>query len=33
MNNDQQVSLDVLVRICVELEFRLNDIVQIEFVK
>jgi len=30
MNNDQQVSLDVLVRICVELECGLDDIVQIE---
>ena len=30
MNNDQQVSLDVLVRICVELGCGLDDIVQIE---
>ena len=33
MNNDQQVSLDVLVRICVELKCGLDDIVQIEYVK
>ena len=33
MNNDQQVSMDVLVRICVELECGLDDIVQIESVK
>ena len=33
MNNDQQVSLDILVRICVELECGLDDIVQIESVK
>lgn len=30
MNNDQQVSLDILVRICVELGCGLDDIVQIE---
>lgn len=30
MNNDQQVSLDVLVRICVELNCGFDDIVQIE---
>jgi len=33
MNNDQQVSLDVLVRICVELKCGLDDVVQIESVK
>ena len=33
MNNDQQVSLDVFVRICIELECGLDDIVQIESVK
>ena len=33
MNNDQQVSLDVLVRICIELECGLDDIVQIESAK
>ena len=30
MNNDQQVSLDVLARICVELKCGFDDIVQIE---
>ena len=30
MNNDQQVSLDILARICVELECGFDDIVQIE---
>ena len=33
MNNYQQVSLDVLVRICVELKCGLDDVVQIESVK
>lgn len=33
MNNDQQVSMDVLARICVELNCRFDDIVQIESVK
>ena len=33
MNNDQQVSMDVLVRICVELNCGFDDIVQIESVK
>ena len=30
MNNDQQVSLDILARICVELKCGFDDIVQIE---
>ena len=30
MNNDQQVALDILARICVELECGFDDIVQIE---
>lgn len=30
MNNDQQVSLDVLARICIELNCGFDDIVQIE---
>ena len=30
MNNDQQVSLDVLARICIELKCGFDDIVQIE---
>lgn len=30
MNNDQQVSLDILARICVELKYGLDDIVEIE---
>ena len=30
MNNDQQVSLDILARICVELKCGLDDIVEIE---
>lgn len=30
MNNDQQVSLDVLARICVELNCGFDDIVQIK---
>ena len=30
MNNDQQVSLDVLARICKELECGFDDIVEIE---
>ncbi len=30
MNNDQQVSLDILARICVELNCGFDDIVQIE---
>ena len=33
MNNDQQVSMDVLARICVELNCGFDDIVQIESVK
>lgn len=33
MNNDQQVSMDVLARICVELKCGFDDIVQIETVK
>ena len=33
MNNDQQVSMDVLARICVELKCGFDDIVQIESVK
>ena len=33
MNNDQQVSLDILARICVELECGFDDIVRIESVK
>lgn len=33
MNNDQQVSIDVLARICVELNCGFDDIVQIESVK
>ena len=33
MNNDQQVSMDVLARICVELDCGFDDIVQIESVK
>ena len=33
MNNDQQVSMDVLARICVELNYGFDDIVQIESVK
>lgn len=31
MNNDQQVSLDILARICVELKCGFNDILEIEF--
>lgn len=30
MNNDQQVSLDILARICMELNCGFDDIVQIE---
>lgn len=30
MNNDQQVSLDVLARICIELKCGFDDIVKIE---
>ena len=30
MNNDQQVSLDVLARICLELDCGIDDIVEIE---
>jgi DNA-binding Xre family transcriptional regulator len=30
MNNDQQVSLDVLARICIELKCGIDDIVKIE---
>lgn len=30
MNNDQQVSLDILARICIELQCGFDDIVQIE---
>lgn len=30
MNNDQQVSLDILARICLELKCGFDDIVQIE---
>ena len=30
MNNDQQVSLDVLARICIELNCGFDDIVKIE---
>ncbi len=30
MNNDQQVSLDILARICIELKCGFDDIVQIE---
>lgn len=30
MNNDQQVSLDILARICVELKCDFDDIVEIE---
>lgn len=30
MNNDQQVSLDILARICLELNCGFDDIVQIE---
>ena len=33
MNNDQQVSLDILARICLELKCGFDDIVQIESVK
>ena len=33
MNNDQQVSLDILARICVELNCGFDDVVQIESVK
>lgn len=33
MNNDQQVSMDVLARICVALNCGFDDIVQIESVK
>lgn len=33
MNNDQQVSLDILARICLELNCGFDDIVQIESVK
>lgn len=33
MNNDQQVSLDILARICVELNCGFDDIVQIESAK
>ena len=32
MNNDQQVSLDILARICLELKSGFDDIVQIESV-
>ncbi len=31
MNNNQQVSLDVLARICMELKCGFDDIMQIEF--
>ncbi len=30
MNNDQQVSLDILARICLELNCGFDDVVQIE---
>ncbi len=30
MNNDRQVSLDILARICIELECGFDDVVQIE---
>ncbi len=30
MNNDQQVSLDILARICIELKCGFDDIVKIE---
>lgn len=30
MNNDQQVSLDILARICIELNCGFDDVVQIE---
>lgn len=30
LNNDQQVSMDILARICVELKCGFDDIVQIE---
>ena len=33
LNNDQQVSLDILARICLELKCGFDDIVQIESVK
>ena len=33
MNNDQQVSLDILARICLELKCGFDDVVQIESVK
>ena len=33
MNNDQQVSLDILARICLELKCWFDDVVQIESVK
>jgi DNA-binding Xre family transcriptional regulator len=33
MNNDQQVSLDILARICIELKCGFDDIVQIEYKK
>lgn len=33
MNNDQQVSLDILARICLKLKCGFDDIVQIESVK
>ena len=33
MNNDQQVSLDILARICLELKCGFGDVVQIESVK
>lgn len=33
MNNDRQVSLDILARICLELKCGFDDIVQIECVK
>ncbi len=31
MNNDQQVSLDVLARICIELKCGFDDIVKIDY--
>ena len=33
MNNDQQGSLDIVARICIELKCGFDDIVQIESVK
>lgn len=33
LNNDQQVSLDILARICLELKCGFDDIVQIKPVK